>query len=78
VPVDRNDDPTSQIDSRPAYSLFDLRTGVSFDNLDLTLWVENLANKRTEVSSQPDSVLGRRVIFTAPRTIGVNASYVFR
>jgi iron complex outermembrane recepter protein len=78
VPVDRNDDPTSQIDSRPAYSLFDLRTGVSFDNLDLTLWVENLANKRTEVSSQPDSVLGRRVIFTAPRTMGVNASYTFR
>jgi iron complex outermembrane recepter protein len=78
VPVDRNDDPTSQIDSYSAYSLFDLRAGVSFDKLDLTLWVENIANKRVEVSSQPDSVLGRRVIFTSPRTIGLNASYTFR
>jgi iron complex outermembrane recepter protein len=78
VPVDRGDDPTSPVDSRDAYSLFDLRAGMLFDKLDVTLWVENIANKRVEVSSQPDSVIGRRVIFTAPRTYGLNLSYAFK
>jgi iron complex outermembrane recepter protein len=78
VPVDRGDDPTSPVNSRAAYSLFDLRTGASFDKLDISFWVENLANKRVEVSSQPDAVMGRRLIFTSPRTYGMNLSYAFR
>jgi iron complex outermembrane recepter protein len=78
VPVDRGDDPTSPVNSRSAYSLFDLRTGASFEKLDVSLWVENVANKRVEVSSQPDAVMGRRLIFTSPRTYGVNFSYAFR
>jgi iron complex outermembrane recepter protein len=78
VPVDRGDDPTSPVDSRSAYSLFDLRAGASFKSFDLSLWIENVANKRVEVSSQPDAVMGRRVMFTSPRTIGVNLSYAFQ
>jgi iron complex outermembrane recepter protein len=78
VPVDRGDDPASPVESRPAYTIFDVRAGVSFDKLDVTAWIENVANKRAEVSTQPDNVMGRRAIFTSPRTFGVNLSYTFR
>jgi iron complex outermembrane recepter protein len=78
LPVDRGDDPASPVQSRPAYTIFDARAGVSFDKLDVTAWIENVANKRAEVSTQPDNVMGRRAIFTSPRTYGVNLSYAFR
>jgi iron complex outermembrane recepter protein len=78
VPVDRNDDPLSPVESRAAYSVFDVSAGMAFDKLDVSLWVENLANNRAEVSSQADFVMGRRLIFTAPRTYGMNLSYAFR
>ena len=78
VPVDRGDDPASPVSSRNAYSLFDLRTGMSMEKLDVTLWVENIANTRAQVSSQPDAVMGRRLMFTSPRTYGMNLSYAFR
>jgi iron complex outermembrane recepter protein len=78
VPIDRGDDPASPVSERSAYSLFDVRAGMSFDKFDFTLWVENVANKRAEVSSQKDDLIGRRLMFTSPRTYGVNMSYVFR
>ena len=78
VPIDRSDDPAAPVDSRGSYTIFDLRAGMSFDKFDVTLWAENITNKRAEVSSQPDIVLGRRLIFTTPRTIGVNVSYAFK
>lgn len=78
VPVDRGDDPASPVSSRDAYTLFDVRAGMSMEKLDVTVWVENVANTRAEVSSQPDAVMGRRLMFTSPRTYGVNLSYAFR
>lgn len=78
VPVDRSDDPTDPVSSRAAYSLFDVRTGVSFDKVDVSLWVENVANKRAQVSSQKEDLMGRRLMFTTPRTYGMNLSYAFR
>ncbi len=78
VPVDRGDDPASPVASRNAGSLFDVRAGMSMDKLDVTLWVENVANTRAQVSSQPDAMMGRRLMFTSPRTYGVNLSYAFR
>jgi iron complex outermembrane recepter protein len=78
VPIDRSDNPATPVSEWPSYSLFDVRAGMSFDKFDVTLWVENVANKRVEVSSQKDDLIGRRLIFTSPRTYGVNLSYVFR
>jgi outer membrane receptor protein involved in Fe transport len=66
------------IASRPAYTIMDLRAGMQWDKLDLTLWVENIANKRAVVSEQFDRVMGQRLFFTPPRTYGVSASYTFR
>jgi outer membrane receptor protein involved in Fe transport len=45
--------------------------------LDVSLWVENIADKRSRVSQQFDRVLGGRLFFTRPRTFGLNASYAF-
>jgi iron complex outermembrane recepter protein len=61
----------------PAFTIFDLRAGTSWDNLDLSVWVENVANKRVLVSEQRDDVMGTRAIYTTPRTIGVTLSYTY-
>ncbi|TAG77755.1 MAG: TonB-dependent receptor [Betaproteobacteria bacterium] len=78
VQTDRADFADAVVRVRPAYSIFDLRAGVTWDKLDMTLWVENLANKRAVVSEQRDRVMGPRVIFSSPRTLGVNLSYGFK
>jgi outer membrane receptor protein involved in Fe transport len=77
VQVDRADTPGSNIRSYPSFALFDLRTGVNLAKLDIGLWVENIANKRAQVSQQNDRVLGARILYTSPRTYGLNLSYAF-
>jgi len=77
VQIDRADDPATTVDAYPSYAIFDVRAGFDWRNLDVTLWVENIANKRAQVSQQLDVVLGARKFFTQPRTIGVNLSYAF-
>lgn len=77
VQLDRADDPLTTVTSYPSYAIFDARLGFNLRKLDVTLWVENLANKRAQVSRQRDAVLGTRVFYTTPRTYGVNLSYRF-
>jgi outer membrane receptor protein involved in Fe transport len=77
VQVDRADFPTDDIPSYPSYATFDLRGGVDLGAFSVGLWVENITNKRAQVSQQNDRVLGARILYTAPRTYGLNASYAF-
>ena len=77
VPIDRADDPNTVVDAFPAYALADVRLGYTWNNIDTSLWVENIANRRAKVSQQYDRVMGPRVFYTQPRTFGINASYRF-
>ncbi len=77
IQIDRADVPNSTIRSYPSYAIFDLRAGVNWDNIDLSVWVENIANERTQVSQQNDLVMGPRILYTAPRTYGLNVSMSF-
>jgi iron complex outermembrane recepter protein len=77
VQTDRADFPTDNIPSYPSYATFDLRGGVELGSVDIGLWVENITNKRAQVSQQIDAVMGARILYTAPRTYGLNLSYGF-
>jgi iron complex outermembrane recepter protein len=77
VQVDRADFPTDDVPSYPSYAIFDLRGGVELGKFDIGLWVENVTNKRAQVSQQNDRVMGARILYTSPRTYGLNLSYEF-
>jgi iron complex outermembrane recepter protein len=77
IQLDRTDGPTQYLQSYPSYIMWNLRGGVSFDKLDLSFFVENVANKRAVVSEQQQGIMGSRAIYSTPRTIGMNASYTF-
>ena len=77
VQVDREDFPTDDVPSYPSYATFDLRGGIDFGDFDVGLWVENLTDKRAQVSQQTDRVMGARILYTLPRTYGLNLSYAF-
>ncbi len=77
VPIDRADDPRVTLDTYPSYAIFDLRAGITFGKIAASIWIENVANKRARVSQQFDRVLGGRIFYTQPRTVGVNLSYEF-
>jgi iron complex outermembrane recepter protein len=77
VQVDRADFPTDDVPSYPSYAIFDLRAGVDLGALNIGAWVENFTNKRAQVSQQNDRVMGSRILYTAPRTYGLNLSYAF-
>lgn len=77
VQVDRADFPTDSVPSYPSYAIFDARAGVELGNFDIGIWVENLTNKRAQVSQQNDRVMGPRILYTAPRSFGLNLSYDF-
>ena len=61
----------------PAYTRFDASVGVERDAWSVQLWVENLSDERALVSSQASGIMGERVIYTQPRTVGMNLSYKF-
>jgi iron complex outermembrane recepter protein len=77
VQVDRADLPGANVGNYPSYAIFDLRGGVELGDFDIGLWVENITNKRAQVSQQNDRVMGTRVLYTTPRTFGLNLSYGF-
>jgi iron complex outermembrane recepter protein len=63
-------------DRQSGYTLANLRTGLSTDAWDLTLFVENLLDKRATLFV--DTGLGdKRVNVNRPRTIGLSATYRF-
>jgi iron complex outermembrane recepter protein len=77
VQVDREDVPGSNLREYKSYSLFDFRAGFNLGVFDASMFVENIANKRVQVSQQNDRVLGSRIFYTEPRTYGLNLSYAF-
>jgi iron complex outermembrane recepter protein len=78
IAIDRADSPTESVRQRPAYTLLNANTGVSFGNWDANFWIQNLANKRAEVSAQEQGIMGARITFATPRTMGVNVTYNFK
>lgn len=64
----------------PSYTLYNASVGLYKDDWSISLWVQNLSNLRTPVSVQSlgDTLMGSRLIYTTPRTVGVNLSYSFR
>ena len=79
VQTDRSDDPNDNGTARTyaAYTTADASIGVSSGPWDLQLWAENLADKRAVTSNQAGGLMGRRLIYIKPRTVGLNASYSF-
>jgi len=68
------------IDTFGAYTLVNGNIGVSMDNWDASLYVENLTNRRVVVSGTGavgDAFGGVREHFNVPRTIGLQVSYSF-
>jgi iron complex outermembrane recepter protein len=80
VPVDRSDSSADIIRKRPGYSLYNFNAGATYGDWDVSVWVQNLSNKRAEVSGQGSTtdIMGPRVIYATPRTIGTNISYNFK
>jgi outer membrane receptor protein involved in Fe transport len=76
---DRTDNPTDVPLYYPAYALVNANIGLSKGPWSASLWAQNLTNERAQVSisGATDQVLGPRVIYTTPRTIGLNLSYKF-
>lgn len=77
----RHDDPKEAAPhAYPAYTLLNANMGLSWDHWDLNLWVQNLRDVRAVTSYQAvgDSQLGRRLITTQPRTVGLNLGYSFK
>ena len=75
VVSDRADDPEENLPVYGSYTLYSANLGLSGDQWDTSLWIQNLTDERAQVSNQRDSLVGRRIIQTMPRTIGVNLSY---
>jgi iron complex outermembrane recepter protein len=78
VQVDRADSPTATVLERPVYTLFGLNAGMSIGDFDISTWISNVNNKKVIVSGQEAGIMGPRVIYSRPRAIGVNVSYMFR
>ncbi|MBC7623546.1 MAG: TonB-dependent receptor [Aeromicrobium sp.] len=78
VQVDRADSPTSTVLERPAYTVYNLNGGFSVGDWDVSGWISNPNNNKALVSGQEAGVMGPRLIYTRPRTIGVNVSFMFR
>ena len=78
IAIDRADSPTESVRQRPAYTLLNANSGISFGNWDANFWIQNLANKRAEVSAQEQGIMGARLTFATPRTMGVNVTYYFK
>ena len=63
-------------DLQGAYTLTNLRAGLSTDQWDLSMFVENLTDERATLFV--DTGLGdKRVNVNRPRTIGISATYHF-
>ena len=64
----------------PAYALVNGNVGLSKGDWNATLWMQNMTNERALVSLQnaSDQVVGPRLIYTQPRTVGLNFSYRFK
>lgn len=60
---------------RPGYSLFNIRTGVTLDNVEITMFADNLFDENANLSDTPPLAIeleGRpRIYASRPRTLGL-------
>jgi outer membrane receptor protein involved in Fe transport len=63
-----------------SYTLFNASLGLAKDDWNGSLWVQNLTNVRSPVSVQGlgDTIMGTRMIYTTPRTLGVSFTYRYQ
>ena len=80
VQVDRSDSVAGNqtISLYPEYTLINANVGLSKGDWDLNLWAQNLTNVQAVASNQESGLMGSRVMYTTPTTIGVNLSYRFK
>lgn len=66
----------------PAYAVYNANFGLSKDNWDVSIWVNNLTDKKAVVSNNTGtgqrSDLGARLVYVTPMTVGLNLSYYFK
>jgi iron complex outermembrane recepter protein len=66
---------------RPAYSLFNIRTGVTIDDVELTFFADNVFDERANLADPPPAGIelpGRpRIVTNRPRTLGLDARLTF-
>ncbi len=61
----------------PSITRYNVRAGIGQAPWEAVLWADNLGDERKIVSNQNAGIMGRRIITTTPRTIGLNLSYAF-
>ncbi len=61
----------------PSYTVLNAAVGFGQGPWEAQVWVQNLADKRALVSNQAAGLMGDRLIFSQPRTVGLNVSYSF-
>jgi iron complex outermembrane receptor protein len=69
------DSPQSPRSNLPGYARIDLRSGVQYGLWKLTLYVNNIADRRGELAN---GITTDTVFYIQPRTIGLNVSNVFQ
>lgn len=67
--------PRPTYDSTDAYTLFNMQTGITFDDLTLTLYGENLTNRYAVTYVHPEAFVYSRYAVTRPRTFGIRLGY---
>lgn len=77
TPSDRQDFQDSDVYTRKAYTSFDANISYGKDDWKVSLWVNNLTDKRAETSGQSDLGQGWKTIFIKPRTVGLSLSYTY-
>lgn len=66
----------------PSYTVYNATVGLSKDNWDASVWINNLTDKKAVVSNNTGtgqrSDLGARLVYLTPLTVGLNLSYFFK
>ena len=66
----------------PAYAVYNATVGISKDNWDVSVWANNLMDKKAVVSNNTGTGqrgdLGARLVYATPFTVGLNLSYFFK
>jgi iron complex outermembrane recepter protein len=76
VQNDRCDTPTDcGVRFYPAFTRFNANAGWENEKWDISVWMNNITNVSEIVSQSPERVLGRQIVLTQPRTMGMNISY---
>ena len=78
--LDRSDSITenASISKYPAYTLVNGNVSISKGDWDVNLWAQNITNVQAIASNQESGLMGARVMYTTPTTVGASLSYKFK